>query len=82
VKKDKDPVKLTAIIYDDKHNKHTAVVMVGERSYSVEVGEKIQGRIIRKISDRVIYMEGDSLIYKYDIYGKRATRKKRSMQNG
>ena len=76
VEKPQDPVKLTAIIYDDKNNRYTAVVMDGERSYSLEVGDKVRGRIIRKITGDFIVMEGDSLFYQYDIFGKCVTRRR------
>jgi hypothetical protein len=71
-----DPVKLTAIIFDDKSNRYTAVVMDGERSYSLEVGDRVRGRVIRKITGDIIVMEGDSLYYQYDIFGKCVTRRK------
>ena len=71
-----DQVKLTAIIFDDKAKRYTAVVMDGERSYSLEVGDRIRGRVIRKITDDILYMESDSLYYKYDIFGNRSTKRK------
>ena len=71
-----DPVKLTAIIFDDKNKRFTAILMDGERSYSLEVGDRIRGRVIRKITDEVLFMEGDSMLYKYDVYGKRTTKRK------
>jgi hypothetical protein len=73
-----DPVKLTAIIFDDKTKRYTAIVMFGERSYSVEVGDKVGKRKIKRITAEVVYMEGDSLYYKYDIYGKRLTVRKKA----
>lgn len=71
-----DPVKLTAIIYDDRNRRYTAVVMDGERSLSLEVGDKVRGRVVRKITEEIIIMEGDSLFYQYDIRGRRATKRK------
>ena len=71
-----DPVKLTAIIFDDKNKRYTAIIMDGERSYSLEVGDRIRDRVIRKITDDILFMEGDSMFYKYDIYGKRTTKRK------
>jgi hypothetical protein len=65
-----DPVKLTAIIFDDEKTKYTAVVMDGERSYSVEVGDKVRDRKITKITEEMIYMEDAENFFAYDIYGK------------
>jgi hypothetical protein len=73
---DKDPMKLTAIIYDDVQKQFTAIVMDDERSFSVEVGDKVSDRRITRITDQVIYMESDSMRYKYDIFGGRASMKK------
>jgi hypothetical protein len=74
-----DPVKLTAIIADAAGRKITAVVMDGERSYSVEPGDVVANRKITKITNEGIYMETDSLYYFYDIYGKKGTRLKESV---
>ena len=76
-KKTRDVFRLTAIIYDDKSKQHTAILKVGDRSYSAEEGERIHNRIIRKITDKVVYMEADTLLYKYDLFGGIAVRKKR-----
>jgi hypothetical protein len=76
----RDPVKLTAIIFDDKTGGYTAIVMDGERSYSVGVGESVGKRTIRKITDEYLIMEGDSLLYKYDIYGKSETKHRASVK--
>lgn len=73
---DVDPVKLTAIIFDDNARKYTAVVMDGERSLSVEVGDMIRGRHITTINEDGIYMEDETTKYKYDTYGNKATRPK------
>jgi hypothetical protein len=69
-----DMVKLTAIIGDAK--KMTAIVMDGERSYSVEAGDKVAGRRITRVTNEGIYMEDDSLYYFYDISGNRGTKKR------
>jgi hypothetical protein len=71
-----DPVRLTAIIGDAGNKKITAVVMDGERSYSVEPGDVVAGRRITKISPEGIFMENDSLYFFYDIFGKKGTRLK------
>jgi hypothetical protein len=73
----RDPFKLTAIIYDNKTKRHTAILKVGDRSYSAEEGERIQNRVIRKITDKVVYMEGDTLLYKYDLFGSIVSKTKR-----
>jgi hypothetical protein len=67
-----DSIRLTAIIYDTEAKNFTAVVMSGERSFSVNVGDRVTGRTIRSINDVAIVMETDSLIYRYDVSGKRS----------
>lgn len=64
-----DPVKLTAIISDASGKKITAVIMDGERSLSVDPGDKVAGRKITKITNDGLYMESDTTYYFYDIYG-------------
>jgi len=64
-----DPIRLTAIIFDNNKNVFTAVVMNGERSYSVEVGDRIANRRITRITMDEIYMESDSYKYVYGILG-------------
>ena len=64
-----DPVRLTAIIADATGKKITAVVMDGERSFSVDPGDVVAGRKITKITNDGIYMETDTSYYFYDIYG-------------
>jgi hypothetical protein len=64
-----DPVKLTAIIADATGKKITAVIMDGERSFSVDPGDKVAGRKITKITTDGLYMESDTTYYFYDIYG-------------
>lgn len=72
----KDPVRLTAIIYDDFKKAFTAIMMVGERSYSVEVGDKINGRITKQINAKQVTLEDDQKAYQYDISGKISNRVK------
>ena len=64
-----DPVRLTAIIADASGKKITAVIMDGERSLSVDPGDKVAGRTITKITNDGIYMETGDAFYFYDIYG-------------
>jgi hypothetical protein len=64
-----DPVKLTAIIADATGKKITAVIMDGERSFSVDPGDRVAGRRITKITNDGLYMESDTTYYFYDIYG-------------
>lgn len=71
-----DPVKLTAIIYDDEKTRYTAVVMDGERSFSVEVGDRVRNRRITRITEEVIYMQDAKFYYKYDIYGHSGKKKR------
>jgi hypothetical protein len=73
-----DRVKLTAVIADATGKKITAVVMDGERSYSVDAGDKVAGRRILRITNEGIYMESDSMLYFYDIYGNVVKRNKES----
>ncbi len=71
-----DPFKLTAIIFDDAQKKYTAIVMKGERSFAVDVGDKVGDRNIQKITSERVFMTSDSLIYYYDISGKAGKRSK------
>lgn len=72
-----DPVKLTAIIFDDEKTRYTAVVMDGERSYSVEVGDRVRDRRITRITEEMIYMENAEAYFAYDIYGNSKSKKKK-----
>jgi hypothetical protein len=67
-----DSIRLTAIIYDTDAKNYTAVVLSGERSFSVNVGDRVTDRTIRSISDVAIVMETDSLSYRFDVSGKRS----------
>jgi hypothetical protein len=71
-----DPVRLTAIIFDDQARQFTAIVMDGERSLSVGVGDRVNGRMVTKITAESLYMESDTQRFKYDIYGNSATQPK------
>jgi len=66
-----DPVQLTAIISEGPGKKATAVVMNGERSLTVDVGDIVAGRKVTKITNENIVMEDDSFMFIYDIHGKR-----------
>ncbi len=65
-----DRVKLTAIIADD-YGQHTAIVMNGERSQSVDVGDMVGDRKVLKITAKGIVLETDTEIFTYDISGNR-----------
>lgn len=65
-----DHVKLTAIIADD-YGQHTAIVMDGERSQSVDVGDLVSDRKVLKITAKEITMENDFEIFTYDLAGNR-----------
>lgn len=64
-----EPVRLTAIIFDDKTQKHTAILMVDERSFSVETGDKVLDRRVGEILDHVVTMESATRTYRYDLSG-------------
>jgi hypothetical protein len=70
-----DLVKLTAIIADD-YGQHTAIVMNGERSLSVDVGDMVGTRKVVKITSKEVSMENDSAVYSYDISGNRSLQRK------
>lgn len=70
-----DLVKLTAIIADD-YGQHTAIVMDGERSLSVDVGDMVGTRKVVKITSKEVSMENDSAVYSYDISGNRSLQRK------
>jgi hypothetical protein len=70
-----DPVKLTAIIEDD-FGKHTAIVMDGDRSLSVSVGDRVGKRKVTAITKAAIFMEDDKMYFTYDISGKKYQKKK------
>jgi hypothetical protein len=65
-----DKVKLTAIIADD-YGQHTAIVMDGERSMSVDVGDMVGSRKVTKITSKEVTMEDAAATYSYDISGNR-----------
>jgi hypothetical protein len=71
-----DPFRLAAIIFDDEAQRYTAIVMVGERSYAVDIGDVVKDRRVTRITNDRIYFEGDSLYYYYDISGQKGYRKK------
>jgi hypothetical protein len=73
-----DEVRLTAIIADATGMKISAVIMDGERSYSVDVGDKVVGRKITRITNEGIYMESETMLYFYDIYGNAVRKSKGS----
>jgi hypothetical protein len=70
-----DRVKLTAIIADD-YGQHTAIVMDGERSLSVDVGDMVGTRKVVRITSKEVSMENDSAVYSYDISGNRSLQRK------
>jgi hypothetical protein len=71
-----DPFRLTAIIYDNDAKNYTAVVMENERTFSVNIGDKVGSRIIKGITMDALVMEEDSLLYRYDVSGKTSIKKK------
>jgi hypothetical protein len=73
-----DQMRLTAIIADATGRKITAVIMDGERSFSVEQGDLVSNRKITRITNEGIYMESDSMMFFYDIYGNVVRKSKES----
>ncbi|MBN1128206.1 MAG: hypothetical protein JXA71_04435 [Chitinispirillaceae bacterium] len=73
-----DEVRLTAIIADATGMKISAIIMDGERSYSVDVGDKVVGRKITRITNEGIYMESETMLYFYDIYGNAVRKSKQT----
>lgn len=70
-----DNVRLTAIIADD-YGQHTAIVMDGERSLSVDVGDRVGNRKVLRISSKELTMEDDTTIYSYGLSGTRNQQRK------
>jgi hypothetical protein len=70
-----DKVKLTAIIADD-YGQHTAIVMNGERSQSVDAGDMVGNRKVTKISSKELIMEDETGVYSYDLSGNRSFQQK------
>lgn len=70
-----DKVRLTAIIADD-YGQHTAIVMDGERSLSVDVGDAVGNRRVVRISGKELTMEDDATVYTYGLSGARAQQRK------
>jgi hypothetical protein len=64
-----DSVRLTAIIYDDLKKLHTAIIMVGERSFAIDAGDVIIGRKVTTVNDSLVIMQQGSRTYIYDIAG-------------
>jgi len=69
VMEEPDPVRLTAIIFDNTRNTYTAIVMDGTRSYSVAVGDRIAGRRVTRITNEDIFMENERERFVYNIMG-------------
>lgn len=70
-----DRVRLTAIIADD-YGQHTAIVMDGERSLSVDVGDAVGDRRVIRISSKELTMEDDGTVYTYGLSGTRDQQRK------
>lgn len=65
-----DPFRLTALIADD-YGRYTAIVMDGERSMSVDVGDAVSGRKVMRISSREIVLGNDDGTMTYNLNGER-----------
>lgn len=70
-----DKVRLTAIIADD-YGQHTAIVMDGERSLSVDVGDAVGGRRVVRITAKEVAMEDQAMVYTYGLSGARSQQRK------
>lgn len=70
-----DKVRLTAIIADD-YGQHTAIVMDGERSMSVDIGDAVGGRRVVRITSKELTMEDDATVYTYGLSGTRLQQRK------
>lgn len=70
-----DRVRLTAIIADD-YGQHTAIVMEGERSLSVDVGDAVGDRRVTRITSKELTMEDGVTIYTYGLSGTRNQQRK------
>jgi hypothetical protein len=65
-----DPFKLTALIADD-FGRYTAIVMNGERSMSVDVGDAVGDKTVARISAREIVLETSTSTVTYGLNGSR-----------
>lgn len=70
-----DPIRLTAIIADD-YGQHTAIVMDGERSLSVDVGDDIRGRKVVRITGRDLTLEDATAVFVYGLNGSKHQQRK------
>jgi len=69
------PIRLSAAIADD-YGRYTAIVMNGERSMSVDIGDIVAGQKVIRISAREIAMEDSNGISTYAIDGSHSYQKK------
>ncbi|MDR2577929.1 MAG: hypothetical protein LBC70_03825 [Chitinispirillales bacterium] len=69
VMEEPDPVRLTAIIFDNTRGTYTAVVMDGSRSLSVDVGDRVVDRRVTRITHDEIFMENARERFIYNIMG-------------
>ncbi len=70
-----DKVRLTAIIADD-YGQHTAIVMDGERSMSVDIGDMVGSRKVVRITGKELTMEDGTTVYTYGLSGSRSQQRK------
>lgn len=64
-----DAIRVSAIIGDASGKKVTALIMDGERSLTVDVGDVVSGRKITKITNEGVWMENDTMSFFYDDNG-------------
>lgn len=67
--KPKDRMRLTATFFDPETKGYTAIVMDGERSVTVEVGDHIGNRRVRRIGKNNIVLESKKALYRLFISG-------------
>ena len=75
-RKAEDPIRLTATFSDDQSGQYSAIVMDGERSFSIEVGDVIRDRKVVNITAKVIVMKSKTHIYRYHISGEKRVQKR------
>ncbi len=74
-----DLFRLSAIIYNDLQSSFTAIMMYGERSLAVEIGDIVEGRTVKKITRSGVEMVDIVNHYRYDIEG---TKTKTALTSG
>jgi len=74
-KVESDPIRLTALIADD-FGRYTAIIMNGERSLSVDVGDAVGESKVVRITSRDIVLSGNEGTFTYSLSGGRSAGQK------